>query len=544
MTRMMPILDVERERTLNRALKRADWRFLLPDPCPVFSVCFAEGRIREAVELISQLTADPAHEPNTRFDLAVAVDPDPEVLLEAFARLRPGGACYTEWTGVSATAEHAVRNLANAGFQDTRVYWAWPSPENCRAWIPLDEPAAAAGYFDRENRAAHGPARRLAWRTRQTTAQIRQRLGLTRQVSAVSTKPTGAPAPPASDEQRVSLLQIIQRRWSDWGLGAPPRRLSCLMQTGGPRSISKVVTFVYADRDRDPRIVVKAARVPEAARSLAREASVLDALQTSPVRTIDGIPRLLLFDRDPVHTTLCETAVTGIAISSTLARARYENIAEIATTWLIGFEQASRRAVAGTGWRAARSAMLERFARICGPSVEPALVDELRARLGYGGPPFFSWEHRDYSPWNVLLHRGSQLAVLDWESSEMHGCAGVDLIYFLSYLAFYHAGLMGTRFSRPSMSSFRRAYREAWNASTSTGRINHQCLSSYCRGLGIEPDEFPALRAMTWLTHAVTAYERRAADGSDSTSRDTLRHSLLLNLLEEECAHRIFRSAQ
>ena len=55
-----------------------------------------------------------------------------------------------------------------------------------------------------------------------------------------------------------------------------------------------------------------------------------------------------------------------------------------------------------------------------------------------------TFEHRDCSPWNLLVTTSGELAVLDWESAEQNGLPAIDLVYFLAYLAFFMDGAMKT----------------------------------------------------------------------------------------------------
>lgn len=48
-----PSIEMMREETRNQILRRVDWRFLLSDPHPAKSVCFAGERLAQAVAAIS-----------------------------------------------------------------------------------------------------------------------------------------------------------------------------------------------------------------------------------------------------------------------------------------------------------------------------------------------------------------------------------------------------------------------------------------------------------------------------------------------------------
>jgi hypothetical protein len=45
------------ETSRNRVVRRADWRYLLPDPTPAKGVCFTSGLLALALKHVAQLTA-------------------------------------------------------------------------------------------------------------------------------------------------------------------------------------------------------------------------------------------------------------------------------------------------------------------------------------------------------------------------------------------------------------------------------------------------------------------------------------------------------
>src|SRR5689334_7833025 len=104
------------EASLNRLLRRADWRFLLPDPCPIRSRCDASGKLKEAVRAISnQLVEEPEA---VELDLVVLSNPNPSKLRTAFHQLRLGGACYVEWFAPGRHATVLRRQLEGVGFEN------------------------------------------------------------------------------------------------------------------------------------------------------------------------------------------------------------------------------------------------------------------------------------------------------------------------------------------------------------------------------------------------------------------------------------------
>ncbi len=62
-------IDPPPEPVRNRLLRRVDWRFLLPNPQPERAICFANGALARAVELISRETVPASAKPSGNCDL-------------------------------------------------------------------------------------------------------------------------------------------------------------------------------------------------------------------------------------------------------------------------------------------------------------------------------------------------------------------------------------------------------------------------------------------------------------------------------------------
>jgi len=111
------------EASRNAVLRRADWRFLLPDPSPKRTACYCDGQLLRATRAISGEILFPPDRPQES-DLAVVANPDPATLKAASQALRPGGICYSEWHGLRPMTRGGVaRRLNEAGFTEIRTYW-------------------------------------------------------------------------------------------------------------------------------------------------------------------------------------------------------------------------------------------------------------------------------------------------------------------------------------------------------------------------------------------------------------------------------------
>lgn len=531
---------MERER--NRTLRRADWRFLLPDPHPATSVCFARGLLATAVARISDRAVDRRNPPPGTCDLAVAVNPDRATVRAAWSALRVGGSCYTEWYSPLTGGPSGVRRrLEAAGFEDVVCYWAWPLPSRAPSvvWLPL-ESAGAVAYLlasrpkaRRFARRTYDAARMALWRLGARTGRLIPICAVARKPApshgphAVAPEPTGDTRATSASRTDAGLLDTVRARWGDWGLGPVPDHCSWLLLTGGPRSISKVVGLLFAGADRRPTLAVKMPRVPESALPLINEASALRAVQSLRSGGVAGVPRLLFSEERAGLLTVGETALTGTPLHEALDPATYRDLALKATAWLADLAGKAAPVPASGWWDRLVEPVFADFCASFGPVVDAASLRETRAILGGLASLPLVLEHRDFAPWNVLLDAAGQLVVLDWESSERRGLPALDLIYFVSYLAFFLEGSIHT-------GNMVASYRATLRPDSFTGGVRHECLARYASKIGVDVAALRPLRLLVWLIHSRSEYQRFVADAAGTPTPETLRGSVFLGFFSEE----------
>jgi Phosphotransferase enzyme family len=466
----------------NAELRRLDWRFLLRLPDQPGDVDLVALRRAGRAELAG-----------------------------ALAFLRPGGEVRCEWRlAVPGAARRARRALERAGFEDVRVHWAWPPARRTpQFWIPLDEPAAAAHLFGMRPPAnRRGAVARRLWR-------IAASIGVLTPLSVIGRKPGGGS--PGGDEIEALL---------DGLPGDPGSHRAWLLLTGGGRSINKVVGLPFEAAGQAPRYVVKFARVAEAEAGLEREASMLRTIEAERP-ALPGVPHLLASGRRVGRLAIAETAIDGRPLLSALTPRTFPELAMKLNEWLISLAGNEKPRPRSEWWARLMTAPLEGFEQRFAPVAEagtPARARELLERL----PDLpLVCEHRDCSPWNVLLTANGEPALLDWESAEPHGLPGLDLVYFLANAAFVIEGALESGRTL-------EAYARLLDPTSSTGQVFARCVSLYCDRLHLTPETLAHLRSLCWIVHSRSDYSHLEMDTNAPPDPNALRSSLYLGLLQED----------
>jgi hypothetical protein len=500
------------EHALNRRLRRADWRFLLPTPRPRRAMCRAGAALTDAVTSIAGEVV-PVGSGND-CDLVVAENPDRATLAELREALHPEGACYTEWRLRLGGRARVERELRAAGFVDIRCYRPWPT-ERPVYWVPLGA-GGAAGYVRSRRLLRGGRLRRLL------ASLLRRPLGVLRSDAA---SPICAVARRAERSTETDPAAWLRARWPEWG-EAPPERLSILLVTGGPRSVSKVVLLAFAEPSPVPRMAVKAPRVDAAAEGVRREGDALASLALRDGGGVRGVPRVLFrreLDGVPV---VGETALTGRPLEGLLSPRSLRAWSTTVADWLAALPPGSPRPAAH--WRhTIADPALSRFFEEFGGVADRGLLRESERLVHTLGALRPVPEQRDFGPWNLLITARDELAVLDWESAEIEGLPALDLLYYLAYASF-HVDRAHDVAGRVA------SYRRSLDPSSRTGAVRRACIARYCGAVGLDPAQLAPLRALLWMIHAPSDFRHAVADRGGAPSPDALARSLFLALWAEE----------
>ncbi|MEO6525568.1 MAG: hypothetical protein ABIP93_02975 [Gemmatimonadaceae bacterium] len=492
------------EHSRNARLRRADWRYLLPDAAPARALCLAGAALRESCGVVASRVDDVPHA-GVAYDLVVAENPDESSLRALAAAMRPDGACYTEWTRTGLDAPRRLRRaLQRAGFRAPRVYHAWPSAARCEVWLPT-EGAAAAHYWRNAARSTRVRAEKLRTGVGATLARV----GLHERLGIVAVGPSAPTAP-----QLVCLARERSAPGDDW-----------LLVTLGERVVGKVVMLTFDDAGA-PGVAIKTARAPESVRGVEREADVLDEVHARHPMDLHGVPRVAfraLVNGAPV---VGLSALTGIPLAALLTARSYGQIAEQVTDWLLAFAEPAAALAGTSSWDRVIGPAFERFSSDFGAVVGVERLERTRRALRALGPLPVVCEQRDFSPWNVF-DGAAGLVVLDWESGEPNGLPALDLAYFFTHAVYYLEGAW-------TSGRFEEAYRIAWSPSSRVGRLNHACARRYLARLGLGPELLPPLRLFAWVLHAHSDYLQLRADAGAPPSDALLRSSRFLRLFDVE----------
>jgi hypothetical protein len=156
-----PLRNEALEQGALSLVRRADWRFLLPNPGlgRVAYLAPHDAELVAALELVSrsvELLEAPA-EPRG-CELVVLTARPPDAAITARRLLRPDGWLYAEVPGYGVRGWE--RELLAIGFDEVAAYWLSPDEHKCREVVPL-EPNALRHSLGRRD-----PGARLRVRVR------------------------------------------------------------------------------------------------------------------------------------------------------------------------------------------------------------------------------------------------------------------------------------------------------------------------------------------------------------------------------------------
>ncbi len=488
--------------TLLRASRRVDWRFLLPDPIlgKVVWAGACDGGLLQSLELLAtSVTAletldgsgqEPAKD---SFDVAVLCAPARDELERAVSLLRPGGSVYLEAGSavrdrrLSRLASGYARTLEQLGLEGTELFWHVPSFSRAWAIVPLSEPRAVRSFLRRRRGRVQA---RLGARLGRLLAGTPFLVLAAPHVSLVARRPDGMhPRPCAA---------VVP--------GSERQDLSFVLLTPGYQTSRHTVSLLVPRGSSEPTLVAKRPRLADDIEGIAREASVIGAVEGSP-GTGGTIPRVVAFEPNAAQPVLVETALAGRTITPAMLRSSPSTYVEATVSWL------ERLPTTPTG---SDPSWYERLVERPLEALEGAFPAESEASrlaertLSLVDPirnasfPLVL-EHGDLSHPNLIRLTDGRLGVIDWELGEERGLPLHDLGLFLANVAF------ATRRARQTtelVAAFDEAFfgTDAWAAPT---------LRAYADRLGVQADIRVPLFVCCWARYTSLLVARAGATRED-----------------------------
>jgi len=480
--------------------RRLDWRFLLPYPPFGFNHLVLVGGNAALAELAAELGV--ARQVSVSLHVAEPADlvavlggtwADPR---HVAAALMPGGVWYWEIDRWSLGAPGpTARRLARAGLKPSTAYWIRGEFARPALFLPLDQDAALAWYFETIFRTPSSWRRALRASLRLLTRWRGRRLArLIRRYALVG-----------AGGQPPSVLGV-----AGTAVGDDPRPLVVL---GGEGDWSRVTLLPFAPRCDTPDTVVKVARRPAFSARTAHEQSMLYQLHAcAPAWLGASLPQPLGYREWHGHGVGVERCVAGKPLYSETLQgvASAAQRLRVAAAWLTAFHEATQ------GARLDGQALRERVVRAPLAAYEAAFgaqPDEARlfAQVHHhaegidGAELPIVVQHGDFGPWNVFRN-GGEIGVVDWEAAH-EGPALCDLLYFAMHWEAmsrpYALSHVTRRLARPL--SMRRSDRLAEAA--------RRELLLYVRRLGIAERLHPFVLLYTLLEQALERVARLREQG-------------------------------
>ena len=428
------------------AIRRLDWRFLLPvpDDGPFGNLLLLGGDQLVADAAVVTGLARSVHrafDPRARYDAAALLQGADLTLAELTKCLERDAPVYVEvnrlrrpWPIV--TPGRLRRDFRRVGLRPTGIFWARPSLDACRMFLPVDARGALAWYVSAQL-TRRSPVRALAGFGLAMLARLGSGwLGMVAPHLAVT-----AVVEPTHD---AGLLEAGPVRTlaglNDVELPEPDARTVLL--AGGQGDWSRVVLLPFAEAAISPTVVIKIPRLATLNAWTEREQATLRRLRDSlGVERSRSLP-------DPLGTVswrglsiACESYIPGRSLASieaswTRSDADRERDLRSATEWLADFHASVQPVEPQPGARepVELGRLLAAYDETFQASAsEQRLFEAARAEASaHGGIRMPTvWQHLDFGPWNVIRSQG-RLHVIDWENARP-GPAVADLIYFTTH---------------------------------------------------------------------------------------------------------------
>jgi len=301
------------------------------------------------------------------------------------------------------------------------------------------------------------------------------------------------------------VLNFLLQNWQRLGMQSfgEPAGLTAVVATPRFQASAHLIFFVLTAGNPKPILVVKVPRLPGDTGRLDREAENLRAVHAVRPGGFDSIPKVMAYEDYLDNRLLVETALAFPTMRPSVVRHQPEVCVEALFKWLLDLHMASARPNSeNDNWfqRLAQQPLIELENWLPVTSSEKSLFDRTResaAMLTDSALPLVV-EHGDLSSPNILIDEQNQIGVVDWELAEPAGVPVVDLIFFLTYVAFSRRNACKTA---EYLSAFTEAFfgQKAW-------AVPH--LLRYCEAMQISPAALRPLFLLCWAGYVAGLVQR------------------------------------
>jgi aminoglycoside phosphotransferase (APT) family kinase protein len=499
---------VSSERSL-RVWRRLDWRFLLRQ-LPAGVLLYQAAVPQDLAEALRLLEMDEAHPveadawqalPDARAGLVVLRDPSASDLRQAVRVLHPSGSVYVEIgprslrTSGPRTTSSVRRTLRAAGLSEVRPYWHAPDHAGSARIVPLDQSEAVRSTLMRYEGVHFGHLKSVLGR-------LALRLGLF--PLAVSHGSVVGWRGGEAEESMDFVHRILEAAFgpderSRHGLGADAAVV--LLTPGFPTS--RHVIGLVQDGCAEARLVVKLPRRPFDNAGVSREASVMrDLVARAPALRL-AVPEVVTLVDEREHRVLVETAVGGLVLDPAQVQSDPAGAVRAGVDFVEKLPVTRGASSDGGSWfERVVEVPLERFGQHLAGALPDGASLVRRTRTELAGlaaarlPLVF--EHGDLSHPNLFLHPEGGLRVIDWERSTPDGLVGLDLVFYLQYVA-------ESQQSAYARSAQLAVLRQVFLEPGGWGRA---LLVDHLRTRDVDPALAPEILLATWARTACTLVER------------------------------------
>ncbi len=516
----------------DQILRRADWRWLLPQPYFARALCLGSGDLRASLHAVAGDVVGRVDDPTRalrerEYDLVLVTGADRRTLDRAHRALRPGGVLYAECDPMSDGTVRRLRSrVLSAGFVDTRLVTRWGTPNADDAWVPLDSRAARDYVLLRHPVPARHPLRRLWLKTRRRSARVLHAVGRARTVALVARAGLATVDPEArAIPGAIAPWWVVRAREVAPG-GA---EADWLLLTPGRVADAKVVGLMFASNARWPSVAVKLGRTAAAVERCSRGFRVLERLRDAHITALGYAPEPYaeLTDETGRSVATVERAVNGCWLDTAVRANTLVRHVEQTTACLITLALATRGPPREDTWERLLRPTVSRFSECAAGLVDGALLDDATALIGGVRALPTVLEHHDFRPWNIYVTPEPRLVAFDWDNADRAGVPALDLLQCHAYLAFTVDRALAT--GRYVSSHVRRD-------SGALGRARRACLARYADAVGLDDGAIRVIRAFTWMGLAADEVGARHAAGSPITPADVRRSLLALWEVEARAA--------